>query len=300
MKHLLLFLLLLPFFAQSQILGMVIDSETKKPVSYATISIENKTGVVNSEEDGRFAISALENQNLIVSAVGYDTKTVKTSEANTILLKRTILELDEVVILKPKNKKEIGYETFSGITRYTESNQRAGKAFPFSEKMKLFPFLKEIKFHAENELEGAKVNLMVKRLNPDGSPGDDLIDSNLIVAVKKGNRNTVVDLQQFSIQIPENGIFVCIEALKIEENKFSRDYNFPDENGKTKKITSVSYQPSFGFLPSKENKTWFFENGKWKQRGLHTIKDPQHFSNILMKKYHQKYLDLPISLTLTN
>jgi len=281
----------------SGVTGIVID-ENNNPIPYVTITVKGEKAITNSETDGNFKIVAIKSQNLILSAVGFETKTVNITDSKNIVLKKVVFELSEVVV-KPKKRTSVTIGKYNGVVRYSGGNVLTGKAFPISDQLKTHSFLKSITFYSENEIDSAKLNIMVKGLNPDGSPGKNLLSENLIIKISKGNKNTTVDMENFFIEMPENGLFVCIEALKIEENKLYRDYEYQDEKG-IHKFKSISYQPTFGFLPSTENRTWYFENGKWVQHPINLIQNPKSFSNILMKKYHEKYLDLPISLKLTN
>ncbi|MGB5429071.1 carboxypeptidase-like regulatory domain-containing protein [Eudoraea sp.] len=97
------------------IYGKIIDAETKEPVSFATIRIQNKAIGVISNEDGGFKIplkyQALGNV-LEVSSMGYETKTILiseliTNEINIIYLNVGIIELEEAV-LKARKKRPLG------------------------------------------------------------------------------------------------------------------------------------------------------------------------------------------------
>lgn len=298
MRKILLLLFTLPVFAQTEITGVVVD-KNGNPIPYVTITKENQNTITNSEVDGTFKIVSTKDSKLIFSAVGFETKTVKPSQADKVVLNKVIFELEEVLI-KSQKRKTITIGKSKGTVRIFEANDWTGKTFQYSDEMKAYPFLKSIRFYSLNELDSVKVNIMVKRVNPDGSPGSDLLENNAVATLKKGDRYTSVNMEKFVIQIPENGIFVSIQGLKIKENKFCETYNMKYPDGKSKKETLCTYQPYFGFLPSNENKTWFFEKGKWVQHELYKLNNAKEINNIFMKKYHEKYLDLPISLTLTN
>lgn len=81
----------------------LIDSTSQKPVAFASIQFNSKTGVI-SNDNGEFNItikrSVRENDYLIISCLGYEEKRVLLLNYNneSILLKPKTLDLDEVII----------------------------------------------------------------------------------------------------------------------------------------------------------------------------------------------------------
>jgi len=90
MKHLSLFLLLLPFtcFAQLKIEGKVLNANDGKPIPDASVFINNATNGTKSNTDGTFTLYYLRSgqYDLVVSVIGYETyrKTV-TVNKNMVL-----------------------------------------------------------------------------------------------------------------------------------------------------------------------------------------------------------------------
>lgn len=107
MKNFLLFFLL-PFlaFSQTQIQGVVIDANTKKPLPFASI-ITNTNITSLTDVDGKFNIKTTNTFNkLTISYVGYSPVKVSlktTTKFITIKLKTTIENLDEVLITATEN-----------------------------------------------------------------------------------------------------------------------------------------------------------------------------------------------------
>jgi len=295
-----LFFFLLSFCSFSQTKGIVKD-EAGNPIPFVSILVENETIGVSSEEDGSFSIAVDASKNLVFSAVGYETKTVKVTEAKNVQLPKKVFELGEVVISPAKKQKtvKIGDDYGRGEIRYY-SQQTTAKHFAYTKEAKNHPFLKEITIYTKSKIDNAKINLRVLKANQDGSPGEDILEENYIILVKNGGKNTTVDMQEFHIEIPAEGIFIAIEALKINENKFyKKGPKYKDITGNIKRMDTFTYEPFFGYLPSKENTCWYF-SGNWMQGGLHKMKNPKSYENLLMKKYHDHYLELAMSITLTN
>lgn len=112
----LLFLLLVSFVAKAQsIQGTLINSETKEPIPYATIKIDELKKSELSKSDGKFIFNeTIENDVLLeIEAWGFENKKISVSD----LKKNNILELTESVevlreiIIPPANAK-ISYKNY--------------------------------------------------------------------------------------------------------------------------------------------------------------------------------------------
>lgn len=294
-----LYFLLISFSVSSQTKGVVKD-EAGNPIPFVSIIVENEINGTSSEEDGSFSITVEATKNLVFSAVGYETKTIKASESKNVQLQKKVFELSEVVIGPAKKQKTIEIDDFgTGGIRY-HSRQTTAKFFTYSEEAKNQPFLKDVTIYTDSNIENAKVNLRILKVNLDGSPGEDILQENHIVSVKKGRKKTTISMEEFNIEIPSNGIFVVLEPLKINENRFhKKGEKYKDITGQTKRMDTYTYEPNFGFLPSEENTCWYFA-GKWLQNDLHKMKNPKSYENLLMRKYHDHYLEIAMSITLTN
>jgi len=123
--------------AQRVITGGVFSNDNRAPVVGATVAVKN--GKVNTFTDtqGMFKITADDNDQLVISSVGFTTRTVKASEAAEILLVPVASDLGEIVITAlgiKREKKKLGYalQEVKGdeLTVARESNvvnQLAGK-----------------------------------------------------------------------------------------------------------------------------------------------------------------------------
>lgn len=96
---------------------MVTDSETKEPISYVNIWVENENMGTTSDEDGYFELRARRSKIIVFSAIGYETKRIiSDSIKGSIELVPMILELGEIVVrpeqLGRKNTKELIFGKF--------------------------------------------------------------------------------------------------------------------------------------------------------------------------------------------
>lgn len=100
--------------AQNHTVTGVILSAENTPIEGASVIVRGKNSGTQSNNDGRFSISATSGDNLVISAVGFTTKTVTVSNANsiTVVLERGNSQLEEVVVTAmgiKKEKKALGY-----------------------------------------------------------------------------------------------------------------------------------------------------------------------------------------------
>lgn len=303
MKSIFQLFLLFTITVSAQTKGLVVD-ENNNPIPYVNIWVENENIGTTSEQDGSFSLQLKsQEKKLIFSAIGFESKTVKSTEIEKVVLKNSLIQLDEVVIKKSKLelKKEIGnYE--NGGFRYHENYFINGIYFKISEEeIAKYPFIKEIKFRSLSENKNAKIRIYLVEKKEDGSPGLQLLSDEIIVEVKKGNTKNKIDFSSQKIEIPKEGFFVVFEKLKIEQNKHYIEYNYKDKDGKKVPFKGLSYEPEIPLVPVDEDIGWNKRtNDKWEKSSKTIINNPKSFENILMKKYHNKYLIPSVSITITN
>jgi hypothetical protein len=291
------------FSAFSQIKGIVVD-ENNKPIPYVNIWVEHGSMGTTTEEDGRFTLDLKEkDKSLIFSALGFETQKVVVSSAEKVVLKSVTIALDEVVIKKNKEQlqKEIGYYESGGF-RYHMAYFIDGIYFNISqEEREKYPFIKEVKFKTLSDNKNAKIRIYFVESNEDGSPSERALTDEIILEVKKGNTKNVIDLSKRKITIPEKGFFIVFEKLKIEQNKHYLDYSIKDKSGKKSTYKGMSYEPEIPLVPVEEAVGWHKRlNNDWEKSTKTTIQNPNSFENILMKKYHDKYLVPAVNITLSN
>ena len=301
MNKFLVFFLFLTFSLSAQIRGVVKDSITGEPIPFVNIWVENETVGTTSESNGSFSLDIKDEKVLVFSALGYEVKKAS-SKTDIILLKPKVFELKEVVIEQPKFNKEIevgNYET-SGF-RIGLGNINSAVYFKPYDEMITHPFLKEIKFLTKSDIEKAKIRIKILTINADNSPGESLIDEEIIVSVKKGKNKNTIDLSGYRFKIPLNGFFISFEKLLIEENKYYTEHTYKDHQGNKITQKSMSIEPELCFIPIEYDIIWQSTiNGNWTKSKKHILKDPKSYENLLMRKYHDKYLAPSMTITLTN
>ncbi|BDB56270.1 carboxypeptidase-like regulatory domain-containing protein [Flavobacterium ammonificans] len=288
------FLFLVSFSLSAQIKGVVKDSISGQPIPYVNIWVENETIGTTSEENGSFSLDIKEEKALVFSALGYESKK-SSSKHGIILLKPKVFELNEVVIEQLKFQKEIEVGNFSKTEGYHISGDLEwsnAKFFKYETTYEQTKFVKKIKITTRSKVNNAKFKIRLYSVNKEGYPENDLLNEDIIVTVKKGKKNNVIDISMFKLVFPEEGLFVAYEVLKIESNKY--EFKYTENNGK-KLIKKSYYAPDFECNLVDEQNTYHFRNGKWNQH------QRWHNSEIgSLKHINNKVFEPSINLILTN
>ena len=220
--------------------GKILDSRTKKGIPFANLIFENvKIGTSADIEGGfKFAINSnLKTETVLVSCVGYEERSLKASEleGRTIFLNQKTDVLSEVMIYKMNLSKKKRINPFRGKQTVGLGNFSGG-AYPsalarYYERPKGFKngcFLNSIEIQFFKVLgqssQAATFRLRILNVLEDGKPGVDLLESDIILKKPEGSRKLNLDLSTYKLNIPEEGFFVSVEHIFIEDNKFTEAY----------------------------------------------------------------------------
>tara|TARA_R110002051_G_scaffold34256_3_gene76349 strand:+ start:78385 stop:79698 length:1314 start_codon:yes stop_codon:yes gene_type:complete len=98
--------------------GEILDSNTKKPLIFASLTIENTNHSTITNSEGEFSLKVPVNEangNLVIGFLGYKTKTIPLTELdkndNMILMNEFIMALSEARIDAPNNAEKLVMET---------------------------------------------------------------------------------------------------------------------------------------------------------------------------------------------
>jgi hypothetical protein len=256
-----LLMFLISLSVSAQIKGVIVD-ENNKPISYVNVLVENENNSTTSEENGEFQINCQPDKNLIFSALGYEKKTLRASETEKVILKITAFELSEIVIVKKLETKEIeiGKVKLETYQAFENGPRIDAKFFPYLAKYNKTKFIKKVTIFTDSQLESAGFKIHFYSVNADGSPGEELLQKDYLVSVKKGVKKTFFNVSDFNLRMPKNGIFVGFEKLIIERNKLEREV--VDSNTKTKTIQK-SYYPFMLYNYVERDFIYLFSKGKW-------------------------------------
>lgn len=271
-NRLLVLLLLISVTVMAQVKGIVVD-EFSKPVSYVNIWVENENNSTTSEENGEFTINCEPNKNLIFTALGYEKKTVIAAESEKVILKINAFELSEVVIAKRFETRqiEIGKVKSESYQAFENGPRIDAKFFPYDPKYKKTKYIKQVAIITDSQLESSSFKIHFYGVNPDGSPGEELLKKDYLVSVSKGVKKGYFNVVDFNLKMPKNGIFVGFEKLIIEKNKLEKEV--VDSNTKATAIQKM-YFPYvlYNYVERDFNHT--FSGGKWNKQTKLDIANP--------------------------
>lgn len=264
--------LLLTSCVSAQIKGIVVD-ESNKPISYVNIWVENENNSTTSEENGGFTINCTPEKNLIFSALGYEKKTVKASASNIVVLKINAVELSEVVIAKRFETREIeiGKVKIETYQAFENGPRIDAKYFPYFPKYKRTKYIKAVNIFTDNQLESASFKIHFYSVSPDGSPGEELLQKDFVVSVKKGVKKTFFNITDLNLKMPKCGLFVGFEKLIIEKNKLEKQVL--DSNTQTTTIQKT-YFPFVLYNYVEREFVYTFSKGKWHLQTKEDLNNP--------------------------
>lgn len=251
-------------FCQAQMKGVVND-EFGKPIPYVSIFVENENKTTTSEENGTFSIDVLAKAKLIFSALGYEKKMVLAGDASKVVLKTIIFDLDDVVIKKPKSPKtlEIGQVSNAILEAFDTGPKIDAKFFAYESKYKKTKWLKKIKLFTDSPIEGSSIKLHIYSVDDKGYPGEELLTQDLIVNLKKGVFRHQFNVYDLNIEMPESGIFIAFEKMRIERNKVEKKITNPQTGVVT---TEIMYAPKVLCYEVKRPFVFSFSGGKWQKK----------------------------------
>lgn len=294
-KLLVIIILLISNFCVGQLKSVIIDSETKEKIPYVNIWVENENIGTTSNEKGEFELEIDSPKIIFFSAIGFETRKITSDSIKNILgLKPVMTELDEIIINSKKLSQELTIGEFkkSKINHYFSSGIKPwiiARFFKYNDKYEKTSFLKKIRLLTKSNVQNSKFNIRLYSVKENGEPENYIYDQNIIGIAKKGKKTTEIDISNLNIEFPENGFFIAIEWLIIENNKYEYKYTL---EGSRKKLKRISYEPAIGTVPAEtDENSWIYNQGKW----IKVIKTVG-----TNKEYEEKYMLMAIELTLTN
>lgn len=252
----------------SQTEGYIIDIKTNNPVPFANIWVENENIGTTSDKEGVFQFKDDQNNKyLIITSIGYEKLRVKVDYSALKVFMVPVTYTIPEVLVTPIKKKELKVNTYrkSQIKQYTAPTtpQIFARFFPFQNDYRTFRFIKAIRIETLSKNESI-INLRFFKVNQDGEPGNDLLNSNLIINVRKGKRSTLVNnFNNTQIQFPTDGLFIAVEYIIVKENEYEYEY-FDKESKTTNKV--IGYMPMIGTIKTEtSSNSWVFRNGNWEK-----------------------------------
>lgn len=258
-----IFLFFIVYISQAQTKGIVKDSITGQPIPYVSVWVENETIGTTAEENGEFIINTNDkDKNLVFSVLGYERKVCKVSEVASVLLSPSALELGGVTITNKKEKKQIEIgKTKSVIQEAFDNGPRMdAKFFPYQKEYAKTKWIQKVTILTDSKVEDATIKLHLYEVDEKGFPGEELLSKDYIVTLRKGIFKHKVDISEFNLQMPKNGIFAAFEKLIIAKNKLEK--TITDYNSNTTK-TQITYSPLVLYNSVEKEHLFSYSGGRW-------------------------------------
>lgn len=250
-----------------QVRGITIDASTQEPVSYVNICVENKKIGTTSDLSGNFYIPTIKTQEtLVFSSVGYERKVVPIKDSIVkVYLQPKIYNIYAIEVRPKKDtdKKRINKILKLKSNHYLICNGQPliwARYFSNIPSQNYAPKISEVRILTRSDIQESKFIVRILSSNEFGEPDTDILNEPLIVEVKKGKNVVPIETDIYNLTIPENGIFVALEWLIIEENLSKKVGKSEITNSEYK----VRYSPDFVAFPKKGDATaWVYSGGNW-------------------------------------
>lgn len=267
MKLLLLALCPLITFGQKNCTGFIVDKNTSKAIPYATVGLVRENKGVSADEQGAFGISvSFPNlDSFIISCVGYETQILPVSawaNGSAVSLRQKTSIMKEVVI---SNKPKLDY-TLNGFGHCSSNWYRIG-----------LETIYQLAQRFEAPEQGMQLTELALCKDPSESifrfriygldstcqcPSKDLVDT--VIEIKSKDSHLLINLENYTIIIPQKTFFVAIEWLFIP---FNEQIEKVKRNGR--KTEWTYYKPSIRYVYDRSKKPaslWQRKfNGKWSE-----------------------------------
>lgn len=288
-------------FAQEQVAkGVVLDEVTNLPIPYVNISILDSTVGTSSDDDGSYNLRIKEKdlkKRVKLTSLGYENHEIPVSsllKSQNIFLKPKSETLEEVVIvdkfeekLKIVNKIEDS-DLCHGYGSIAENPWIMALYFPYEDAYDETQYLKSIKFHFGNfKNKKAKFRIRLFTIGTDSLPDKDLLKENVIVELKKKQKEAEIHISDYDILFPSEGFYIAFEWLYIPYNAEEVTFHFTDKNRKKEK--RMKYSPTLSATCAKDGDfvVASYISGEWRFYAARTS--------------NKEYRAIPaISLTLSN
>lgn len=261
-------------YAFSQIESILLNKSSKKVIPYASIYIKNSKTGTSSDLEGKFSISIDSVDTLMISSVGFKALELPFAKIkDTLKMEYDIQQMSEIVV-RPKREKGGWFpeknilgnisNAFFTVNIWMGSGGNAfqiARLFKYEPKYRFTPYIQKITLNTWSRVDNAIYSVKLYKVNKDGFPGT-LINSKTIIGNAKNRmRKSIINLEEYNIRFPREGLFVAIDYINIESNRSLKDsdYSFLYDDYK------YEYSPSIGLKHSEKFELYQYDykKGKW-------------------------------------
>jgi len=205
-------------YAQTKRQMVVCDAITLEAIPYTTVKVLHKEDGTYADEVGKFEVKASDKDSLMVSCVGYQSKTV-VPQCDTILLKPVFINLDEVKVTTVKREEQI---IGLGKSKKVEVLSFCGHinteyVLKINTPESLLSYrIKGVLFNSKDRNGQSLLRLHIYNMNKDGLPDKEMLPQDVIIN-QYLKANGEIDLSRFGIILNENVLFVGIEEIQTSQ-----------------------------------------------------------------------------------
>lgn len=255
--------------------GRIVEQGKNKPLSFVTIEVKSLAIGTYTDTDGYFTISIpKKNQNDAIDfyALGYEKKkmiinNLLKSENQIIKLKQKFFNIKEVKV-KPKKTKVIKLGVKQKKPwRYQITNVFGAQYGHYiRNKDNLSGFVKSVSFYIAG-VGHTDTPFRIRVYKHDKNkncPGEDILNKNLIVQNKNGEGWYTVDVSDYYIRFPKNGMHVMMEWVYTDDKYYYLKKLVRKDNPETLKPRKFYGQSIGNVMKQKEICFWHTGLGnKW-------------------------------------
>lgn len=277
-------------YAQEVLLeGHIYEAGKDSPIPFANISFLNSLKGTSSNEEGYFYMDIPETylpKKIHISSLGFKDTIVTAAQIRAkqkIRLREETYELDEVVVAHAMGNVQVlnpisSYDIKSGFTSAATPWVLAlyfpniGAAKKYVEQVTVF-LQKNAKFTGQS-----RFRLRVFGVNPNNKkPGNDILRKNVILESDPDKDFVSIDLSEFGIQVPREGIYVGLEWIFLPYNWYVVNYEHPITKNK---VVEDHFAPTFAAVYQKNQnyRTMVYGLGEWSD---FIIKAPDNKRNLV-------------------
>jgi hypothetical protein len=260
----LLLFILLSFSTQAQksYLFQILEQNSTKPVSYATIYAKVQKDGVTANEQGFFELQATENDTLVITCIGYKTANfvLKSLVSNQkIFLETDISELESVTITPNKKEKKvvsIGYfkKRIGSMAHKFSNFTNTENAIFIEDSTYMNHKIIDIRLNRHKGTLYTNLFKLCMYSVKEEKPDKNLLTREVIFSDEDiVNNKVIVPIEEMNLIFPKEGVFVSIQAIGFIDKKTglirSKQFLYKkDKNDKSDIITGT-----IGY-------TWFVKN----------------------------------------
>lgn len=227
-----------PGVAQRVVQGRIQTVGDGAAVSYALVTDPQHRFGTYAGVDGRFTARIPAGvDTLLVSCVGFHDTTALLADLTgdiQLQMRPKATQLAEVTVRRRGKKAKVA--TLGALRRRVSfvwgncSGRNIEYALLLRNARGQTGYLQKVSYFIDKE--GAPTAPFRVRVyaNVDNEPGPDLLPRSVIASARRGNSWVEIDLTQFGIRLPREGVFVAMEWLATQDQKFyfSKGFKMPD------------------------------------------------------------------------